>query len=175
MIKTTASVAVVLVCGWSYAYAGSLSALADFGTAGDGQTTFIYNPTTGEVQIDAPAGTNLTSVNIVSASGVFTGDDASNLGGSFDIDTDTTIFKATFGSSFGSLSFGNVAPTGIRPGFFLSDITITGSLEGGGGLGNVDCLCLPEPSTSMLAWTALLVCSCATRRRVSIRHAAGFQ
>ena len=34
---------------------------------------------------------------------------AQNLGGSFDNDADNNIFKATFGSSFASLSFGNVA------------------------------------------------------------------
>jgi hypothetical protein len=47
----------------------------------------------------------LTSINIDSAGGIFTGDAAGNLGGSFDNDADGNIFKATFGGSFGSVSF----------------------------------------------------------------------
>ena len=59
----------------------------------------------------------LTSINIDSAAGIFTGDPAENLGGSFDNDADNNIFKATFGSSFGSLSFGNVAQAGLSEEF----------------------------------------------------------
>ena len=72
------------------------------GSEGDGQTSVVYDARTGEVAVDAPAGTELTSINIDSASGIFTGDPAQNLGGSFDNDADNNIFKATFGSSFGS-------------------------------------------------------------------------
>ena len=82
----------------------------------------MYNAITGEVAVDAPAGTDLTSINIDSAGSIFTGDAASNLGGSFDNDSDNNIFKATFGSSFGSLSFGNVAQTGLGEEFLLSDV-----------------------------------------------------
>ncbi len=71
----------------------------------------------GEIAVDAPAGAELTSINIDSAAGIFTGDAAANLGGSFDNDADNNIFKATFGSSFGSLSFGNVAQAGLSEDF----------------------------------------------------------
>ena len=40
-----------------------------------------------------PAGAGLTSINIESAAGIFTGDLVVNLGGMFDIDIDRTIFK----------------------------------------------------------------------------------
>ena len=117
---------------------------------GDDQTSIIYNSSTGEVAVDAPAGTDLTSINIDSAACVFTGAPAQNLGGSFDNDSDCNIFKATFGSSFGSLSFGNVAQTGLSFDFLVNDLTVVGSLAGGGGLGAVDGPYLPEPSTSIL-------------------------
>ena len=92
---------------------------------------------------------------IDSAAAIFTGDPAQNLGGSFDNDTDDNIFKATFGSSFGSLSFGNVAQAGLTEEFVAGDLTVVGSLAGGGDLGPVDLIYIPEPSTMLLMALAL--------------------
>ena len=107
----------------------------------------------------------LTSINIDSAAGVFTGDAAQNLGGSFDNDADNNIFKATFGSSFGSLSFGNVAQTGLAEDVVMNDLTVVGSLAGGGDLGNVDLIYVPEPTTMVLLVCGLVGLT-AGRRRV---------
>ena len=82
--------------------------------------------------------------------GIFTGEEAQNLGGSFDNDDDNNIFKATFGTSFGSLSFGNVAQTGLSEESLLGDLIVIGSLAGGGDLGDVDLVYVPEPSTVIL-------------------------
>jgi hypothetical protein len=136
---------------------GPYAAINSGGTAGDGQTSVVYDARSGELSVDAPAGVELTSINIDSASGIFTGDPAQNLGGSFDNDTDNNIFKATFGGSFGSLSFGAVAPAGLDEPFLLSDLTVVGSLAGGGDLGAVDLIYVPEPSTILLASIGLLV------------------
>ena len=93
----------------------------------------------------------LTSVNIESASSIFTGAPAQNLGGSFDNDTDNNIFKATFGSSFGSISFGNVAKT------TLAADGSDGRPDGGGiagrwrRLGNVD-LIYVSPNRRPCCW-----------------------
>jgi hypothetical protein len=105
---------------------GPYAAVRPNGSKGDGQTSVGYNPRTGEVFVDAPAGVELTSINIDSAAGLFTGQAPMNLGGSFDNDADGNIFKATFGGSFGSLSFGNVAQTGLTKQFLLSDLSIVG-------------------------------------------------
>jgi hypothetical protein len=129
---------------------GPYAALAGRGAAGDRQTSIVYHAGTGELAVDAPAGAELTSINIDSAAGIFTGAAAQNLGGSFDNDADGNIFKATFGSSFGSLSFGNVAQPGLSEQFVLNDLTVVGSLAGGGELGAVDLVYVPEPSTSAL-------------------------
>ena len=75
--------------------------------------------------------------------------------GSFDNDADDNIFKATFGSSFGSLSFGNVAQSGLSEDFMANDLTVVGSLAGGGDLGNVDLIYVPEPGTIVLIVIAL--------------------
>jgi hypothetical protein len=143
---------------------GPYAAIADGGVADDGQTSVSYNPGTGEVAVDAPAGVELTSINIDSAGGIFTGDAAQNLGGSFDNDADGNIFKATFGGSFGSLSFGNVAQTGLAKDFVLNDLTVVGSLAGGGDLGAVDLIYVPEPSSVVLALLAMVGMLAAGRR-----------
>lgn len=144
---------------------GPYAAIRDGGVVGDGQTSISYNATTGEVAVDAPAGTELTSVNIDSAAGIFTGDAAANLGGSFDNDADGNIFKATFGSSFGSVSFGNVAQTGLTKEFVLSDLTVVGSLNGGGDLGNVDLIYVPEPGSLLLSVLGIVGLIGVSRRR----------
>ena len=135
---------------------GPYAALAGPGTPGDGLASIIYDSTTGELGVDAPAGMELTSINVDSAAGIFTRDAAENLGGSFDNDSDNNIFKATFGSSFGSLSFGTVAQAGLSEDFVLGDLTTVGSLAGGGDLGNVDLIYIPEPSTVVLLVLGLM-------------------
>jgi cyclophilin family peptidyl-prolyl cis-trans isomerase len=104
-----------------------------------GQGVFvIYNANTGSLRVDSSR--NLSSVEIVSASGIFTGSPAANLGGPFDVDTDVKIFKlsplTTGGSAigFGSVNFGNVAQTNLTDSFIRNDLTITGSLVPSGGL-----------------------------------------
>jgi hypothetical protein len=144
---------------------GKYAAIAKGGKAGDGQTSVSYNPQTGEVAVDAPAGTQLTSINIDSAGRIFTGAPAANLGGSFDNDSDNNIFKATFGSSFGSLSFGNVAQAGLSEDFVANDLSVVGSLAGGGALGNVDLIYIPEPSAVALAIVGVIGLLWWSRRR----------
>jgi hypothetical protein len=148
---------------------GAQAAVRPSGARGDGQTSLVYNPGTGELAVDAPAAVQLTSINIDSASGVFTGAPAMNLGGSFDNDANNNIFKATFGSSFGSLSFGNVAQSGLAEQFVLNDLTVVGSLAGGGDLGNVDLIYVPEPSTvALVAMGLLSIAGLIVHRRARI-------
>ena len=145
--------------------AGPYAAISKGGARGDGQTSIVYDANTGEVAVDSPTGKNLTSINIDSAAKIFTGDPAANLGGSFDNDSDANIFKATFGSSFGSLSFGKVAQAGLSEDFLLADLTAVGSLEGGGALGDVDLIYIPEPSMPVLLCIGLVVMGFWGKRR----------
>lgn len=128
---------------------GAYAAISAGGQIGDEQTTIIYNAITGEIAVDAPASTELTSINIDSAAAIFTGDPPMNIN-PFGCCSDNNLFKATFGGSFGSLSFGNVAQTGLSRDFVLNDLTVIGSLAGGGDLGAVDLIYVPEPSTWLL-------------------------
>jgi hypothetical protein len=146
--------------------AGPYAAIAPGGRRGDPRTSIVYDARSGELAVDAPSGTDLTSINIDSAAGIFTGEAAANLGGSFDNDADNNIFKATFGSSFGSISFGNVAQAGLAEQFVLNDLTIVGSLAGGGALGDVDLIYIREPGTVLLTLLGMasLVVACAGGR-----------
>jgi hypothetical protein len=59
---------------------------------------------------------------------------------------------ATFGSSFGSSSFGDVIQPGLSRAFVSSDLTVHGSLADGSDRGDVDLayLSVPEPTTVCL-------------------------
>lgn len=143
---------------------GPYASIQPNGRRNDGQTSVFYHSGTGELAVDAPAGTELTSINIVSAGGIFTSQPAALLGGSFDHDTDDKIFKATFGGSFGSLSFGSVAPAGLGADFLANDLSVFGSLLGGEGLGDVDLVYVPELSTVAMLMVGILVLMCRRNR-----------
>lgn len=139
--------------------------LAPGGAAGDSQTSVFYDAFTGEIAVDAPGFGDLTAIHLASASGIFTGDPAANLGGLFDNDVDGSILKATHGGSFGSLSFGNVAQPGLSIHFVLSDLSANGALAGGGNLGPVDLIYVPEPVHHALLPALVLLGVAASRRR----------
>jgi hypothetical protein len=146
---------------------GPYAALQPGGQGDDDQASLLYDARTGEVAVDAPVGTKLTSINIESVAGIFIGDAAANLGGSFDNDADNNIFKATFGTSFGSLSFGNVAQPGLDEPFVLGDLSVVGSLEGGGALGDVDLIYVPVPEPAAILLLALGLGAWLRPRRLS--------
>jgi hypothetical protein len=114
--------------------------------------TVAYRAATGEIFVEVPEGTRLTSISIDSLSGIFTGNAAHHLDGGFDNNDDQNIFKAAFGSSFGSISFGDVAAPGLGEQLLLSDLAVMGWFEGGGTIDGVPLLYIPipEPSTTML-------------------------
>jgi hypothetical protein len=165
---------IIAALGPGHYLTGSYAAIAPDGERGDGQTSIVYNATTGELSVDAPAGTDLTSVNIDSASGIFANhQDVQNLDGSFDNHSPSNIFKATFGSSFGSLDFGAVAQVGLSAELVAGDLTVVGSLAGGGDLGEVDLVYIPEPTTGLLLGLALLGVLTIRRRTPGASDLAG--
>jgi hypothetical protein len=119
----------------------------------------VYNAASGEVRIDLPLGLPLTSISIESDAGVLTGDRANNLGGSFDFHNDRHLFKATFGSHFGSLSFGNVAAVGLDEATIRGDLSAVGTVLGASGLTQFDVIHIPvpEPPSRLLLTIAGLV------------------
>ena len=146
---------------------GPYATLTTGGAEGDGQTSLVYDAATGELSVDAPTGTNLTSMNVTSAASRFVGEKPTVLDGAFDNFAGDNIFKATFGGSFGSISFGNVLPIGLTEEDVSSDLSAVGSLAGGGDLGEVDLVYVPEPSAIVLlglGWLAALIVNSRHRR-----------
>ena len=136
---------------------GPYSAIQTGGAIGDGQTSLVYHAGTGELSVDAPAGQELTSINVTSASGRFIGKKPAVLDGAFDNFATDNVFKATFGGSFGSISFGNVLPVGIAQSDLAADVSAVGSLAGGGDLGEVDLVYVPEPVSMLLLSVGLAI------------------
>ena len=141
-------------------YPGPYPASAEDVDATGLTATLVYNPTTGNLGVETPNGLELTSISIDSDSGIFSGT-AENLGGTFDLSSGESLFKATFGSSFGTTNFGAVAEPGLSLEFLRDDLTIVGSRLGGGALGEVDLLFIPEPAT----WILLVLGSAWIGRR----------
>ena len=135
---------------------GPYGAIGGGGSQGDDQTSLVYTAGTGELSVDAPAGKELTSINITSAAGLFQGDKPAALDGAFDNFAADNVFKATFGGSFGSISFGTVLAADLTQDQLLNDLSAVGSLAGGGDLGEVDLVYIPEPSTFALICLSLL-------------------
>lgn len=156
---------VCLNCGGGGVDPGPGGGLAP-GTPGDGQTSLVYNPGDGSLGVDAPAGVDLTSINIDTAGlGFNTANvDMTVFNGSFDNVSATNLFKATFGSSFPSTSFGvGVMAAGLSFDAVAGDLVAVGSLNGGGDLGAVDLVYVPEPTAIVLL--SLGVLGLAIRRR----------
>jgi hypothetical protein len=145
---------------------GAYAAVAPGGEAGDAQTSVGYIANTGVVWIDSALGDQLTSFQVQSSSGIFTGQPARYV--SLDSPTGlAALSEVTGGNAFGSFSFGPVAEPGLSEAFLLEDLTVTGSLASGGGLGAVDLIyTVPEPAAMLLAGLGLLaVLNCRVRGR----------
>ena len=143
---------------------GAHAAIGPNGRTGDDQTSLVYDAGTGQLSLDAPTGQELTSINVTSAAGRFLGDAPALLDGAFDNFASDNIFKATFGGSFGSISFGNVLPVGIAESDLTADLSAVGSLAGGGDLGNVDLVYVPEPTSMLLMAVGLAIGVICLRR-----------
>ena len=136
---------------------GPYGAIQDDSAEYEAQTTLVYKADTGELSVDAPSGKELTSINVTSASGRFIGAKPAVLDGAFDNFAADNLFKATFGGTFGSISFGNVLPSNIAQSDLADDLSAVGSLSGGGDLGEIDLVYVPEPASASLLIIGLAI------------------
>ena len=147
---------------------GPYAALAPTpGDSNDEQTSLVYDASTGGLSVNAPASTELTSINVTSDGSLFIGDKPAVLDGAFDNFAADNIFKATFGGSFGSIEFGQVLPGGLSREAVVADLSAVGSLAGGGELGDVDLIYIPEPSAVVFLVLGLFLCGYRWCRRTS--------
>ena len=146
----------VLPAAWQPdATATSGSVRVDSVSAGDGQSALVlevgdgpadrnepapgvaylyYDPATGEMSLDTSL--PLTTLEIVSRSSIFTGDPAQEVADPadvFNVDRDDKIFRLDT-AGFGDFSLGNVAQTGLSLDFLNRDLTVAGSILGGGAV-----------------------------------------
>ena len=116
-------------------HAGSFAALAPGGKVNDERASIVYHAMTGEIAVDVRSDVQLTSFGITSETHLFA--EGICINGSYDNCKDI-LFRGAFGTSFGSFSFGEVAPPRLSETFLLSDFTAHSSLLGGGELADVD-------------------------------------
>lgn len=116
-----------------------------------------YDAAIVEVAIGAPAGARSTPINSDSVAGIFTTEAVQNLLSTFDNDTDANIFKATFGTSFESLSFGPVVQPALSLAFLREDPAVAETRAGGGNLDDIELIYVPEPPGWLLLAGGLLV------------------
>ena len=147
---------------------GPYAAVRTGGQLEDEQTSLVYHADTGELSVDAPVGTTLTSINISSARNKFIGNKPAVLDGAFDNFAADNVFKATFGGSFGSISFGAVLPAQLSENEVAADLSAVGSLAQGGDLGEIDLVYVPEPSGMLLFAMAAILTIGAWRGRQSL-------
>ncbi len=149
------SVALVLLCG-SFAKAavptnGSVGAGAD-----DGLITLVYDPANGSLSLDA-AGKELTALEVLSAGSNFKGAKPAQVNGLFDVFTPAKFFILKPGNArFGDQDFGTALAPGLTKDQVGADLTVSGALFPSGGLGTVDLMYVPEPSSMGLLSLGLL-------------------
>ncbi|MCA9171498.1 MAG: hypothetical protein KDB23_27710, partial [Planctomycetales bacterium] len=115
-------------------------------------TQFIYDANTGELSIESAL--SLTTLQIISASGIFTGSPAANLGAEFDVDTDVKVFKVE-PAGFSNLSLGPVARAGLPRSFLERDLSIDGSRAAGGRLGQFELVVIPAADQTSVVYDAV--------------------
>jgi hypothetical protein len=145
---------------------GRYASLAPGGVQGDDRHSIIYDAHTGELALDVATGKDLSSINIDSAVGIFTGTASPDFrcGGSDCEPTAHNIFKATFRGTFGSLEIGPIAAPRLSKEFILNDLAVLGSMgalsEGPVRLENdsfdLIYIPVPEPDTLLLCSVGLI-------------------
>lgn len=149
------SVALVLLCG-SFAKAAIPTNATVGAGADDGVISLIYDPANGSLSLDA-AGKELTALEVLSAGSNFKGAKPEQVNGLFDVFTPAKFFILKPGTArFGDQNFGAALAPGMSKEAIGADLTVTGALFPQGGLGTVDLMYVPEPSSMGLLSLGLL-------------------
>ncbi|MCA9200768.1 MAG: hypothetical protein KDA87_24685, partial [Planctomycetales bacterium] len=128
--------------------------------------SLVYSPDTGNLSIDLGSGgagalANLTTLEIRSAGGNFTGTRPGNLGGLFDVFNANKLFKLD-PAGYGNLDFGPAMAKNLSGDALVADLLVDGSFVGGGGVGSVPValvhpdFMVPEPSSMVMVALGLL-------------------
>lgn len=115
-----------------------------------GLATLIYSPATGDLHL-VTRNREITTIEIISADRLFQGDRPPELDGLFDVYNAGKIFKLD-PAGFGDLFFPAALPPDLSFAELAQDLTINGSVVGGGALdATLQYEFIPEPRSSLLA------------------------
>ena len=137
------------------------------GKLDDDIVTLVYDPANGNLSIDNPyvaaaEAKPVTTLEIVSASGVFTGTRPPQLNGLFDVFNAGKMFKLD-PAGFEDLDFGPAMTAGLDS-MLGDDLTVSGSFLGGGAL-EIDMMIVPEPSSMVMLALGVLGLVSIRRKR----------
>lgn len=130
------------------------------GVVGDDKITLVYDPTSGNLSVDA-AGKQWSTLEILSAGGMFTGSAADGLVlPPFDVFSPTKYFLLKT-AGLGDTDLGNALPPGMSREALAADLTVNGSVLPRGNIneaphGPVDLFVVPEPSSIVMIGLGLL-------------------
>lgn len=136
--------------------------------ADDGIITLVYDPADGNLSLDT-AGKQLTALEVKSAGNNFSNHTDSRplmLNGLFDVYVPSKLFwLKPAPNQFGDTNFGKILPKGMTKDQIGADLTVSGALYPSGGLGTVDLMYVPEPSSLGLMTIGLAGLFGARRQR----------
>ena len=124
------------------------------GSVGDGNISLVYDPADGSLKLDA-AGKKVTTLEVHSTAGYFTGTAPSQVSPPFDVFNATKFFLLKT-AGIGDENFGPALAKGLSVDALSSDLKVAGSILPSGSLGTVDLVYIPEPSSLVLASLGLL-------------------
>ena len=134
---------------------GPQAAIFTAAAPSEGEIVLEYDPQTGDIVVDSE-NQILTSFQLTSEENIFTTGHGESLNGIFDVDRADKIFKLNV-DGFSELRLESLAPAGLSEDFLLTDLSIDGSLLGGGGLENVRLSMVPEPSGLLILLAGLVL------------------
>ncbi len=150
-VQVLFTVALVCLCG-----SVAKAAIPSTGVVGDGIISLVYDPRDGSLELDA-AGKQLTALEVKSAGNNMTGQKPSQVNGLFDVFSASKLFVLKPApNQFGNQDFGTPLPAGLSKDALAADLSVSGALFPSGGLGSVDLVYVPEPSSMALFGLGLL-------------------
>jgi len=136
---------------------GAEESLAEQGGEAAAEVALVYDARSGNLALES-GGNQLSTIAIESAGEMLlaSAESQSLLGGLADVNS-SEIFGKLDPSGISDLDFGAALPAGLTRAMLADDLTVNGSLVGGGFVGGYSLVYVPEPGTLALAFAGLIL------------------